>query len=64
MEMWERDGGLRWTDMQRYSSSSVSFVPCGRRFRLQMYLKCRQERVSGGADAALCCLEEADIYHS
>lgn len=47
-------GGLRWTDIQRYSLSSVSFVPSGGGVCLQKYLKVRQEKVSRGAEALLC----------
>lgn len=40
-------GGLRrGTDTQQYSFSLVSFVPSGGGFRLQEYLKVRQERDS------------------
>ena len=45
-------GGLRWTDIQQYSLSCVSFVPSGGGICLQKYLKVRQERVS---EPLLCC---------
>lgn len=47
-------GGLRRTDLQLYSLSSVSFVPSGGGVCLHKYLKVRQERVSGGAEPLLC----------
>ncbi len=47
-------GGLRWTDIQQYSLSSVSFVPSGGGVCLQKHLKVRQERVSRAAEALLC----------
>lgn len=47
-------GWLRQADIQKYTLSSVSFVPSGGGVCLQKYLKVRQERVSRGGDSLLC----------
>lgn len=54
MDVGVLGGGLRRTDIQLYSLSSVSFVPSGGGVCLIKCLKVKQECVSRGAKPLLC----------